>query len=125
MNQPTRRERLRALREQERGQALLELGRAERAAARLAAEVDRRQVRLAELAEAAAAPVTGAAVSAGALAAGSLRHQQDRERRARFEEDLAALQVRLDAALARVDRAREAVATASRALKALAEHGCA
>lgn len=124
-NQPTRRERLRALRERERAEALIELGRAERAAAGLVAEVDHLRERLLELAETVGAPVTGSAVAAGVLAAGSRRHQLDRKRLAQLEADLVALRTRRDAALARVDRARDAVAAASRALKALGEHGAA
>jgi len=105
------------MREQERASALAELELAERARDGIAAELQRVERRLIEIDAGAGPPPPGTVASAGALAAGSRQHSRDRERTARLENERSEIIVRLGDAEVAVERAREAVANAARALR--------
>jgi hypothetical protein len=115
----TRQERLRTLRQQERATALLELKRAEADRARIEADLDRLRRRIDELVRRGGAPAPGTVTTAGALAAGSRRQELDRERVSQLEIERARLEEQLRTASATLGRARDDVAAATRALKAL------
>lgn len=110
---------MRALREQERATALAELARAEVARKELAAELERVERRLNELAQSAAPPSPGTVSTAGALAAGSRRHALDRDQVEKLEADRSEIIARFGEAGVAVDRAREAVVATTRALRAI------
>lgn len=110
---------MRALREQERAAALEKLGRAE--AERRAAETDLEQLerRLRDLVRSAQVPSAGTVATAGALASGSRRHDRERRRIDRLGIERSAAEVRLRDAEQEVERAREQVVSATRALRAI------
>ncbi|MBW2277716.1 MAG: hypothetical protein JRF63_09510 [Deltaproteobacteria bacterium] len=110
---------MRAVRELERATALVELKHAEVAREEIAAELERVERRLIEIAEGAGPPPPGTVTSAGALAAGSRRHALDRDQIDRLEADRSEIITRLGEAGVAVDRSREGVVVATRALRAL------
>jgi hypothetical protein len=116
---PTREQRLRTLREQERVAALERLGRAEAEQREIEADLGRLDRRLNELAQSAISIPRGTVASAGALAAGSRRRDRDRRRSEQLEAKRRGIVARLRDARAAVELAQEEVASATRALRAL------
>jgi hypothetical protein len=117
-------ERLRALREQDLARAVDQLRRAEESAARVETELDSAGRRLDRIAGDLVPPDPGAVAAAGALESGSLLHRVGTESIARLEAEQRDIGGRLDRARAAVVAAREAVAGAIRALRALDERSC-
>ena len=115
----TREERLRMLREQERAAAFDRLEAADAEHRRVESDLQRLDRRLNALAGSPSQLPCGTIASAGALAAGSRRHELDRRLIERLEVERSAVVARLQDAQAAVELAREEVASATRALRAL------
>lgn len=107
------------LRERELAAAVDELRCVEGTLTKIECRLERVRQRASRLTDLVGPPPVGTVTTAGSLAASSLRQEIDRKRISRLEDQLEELSARRDEARSAVEAAREVIASATRALRAL------